>query len=91
MNRAAAKSGYEPQIKTTLPGPKSRKVLERETLEGWEVNEILREETGVDHLKQKEYYPEQSPGEQMTIAPGTGPLTDISPVPAPAPSTERKA
>ncbi|MGZ8868700.1 MAG: ATP-dependent zinc metalloprotease FtsH [Thermoanaerobaculia bacterium] len=69
----------------------ARKLLERETLEGWEVNEILREETGVDHLKQKEYYPEQSPGEQMTIAPGTGPLTDLSPVPAPAPPPERKA
>ena len=30
MNRAASKSGYEPLIKTTLPGPKARKVLERD-------------------------------------------------------------
>jgi cell division protease FtsH len=62
----------------------ARKLLERETLEGWEVNDILREETGNDYLKMKEYYPEQSPGETMTIAPGSGPSTDVStPVPAP--------
>src|SRR5205085_10021748 len=72
----------------------ARKLLERETLEGWEVNDILREETGIDYIKQKEYYPEQSPGETMTIAPGSGPSTDVStpvapPVPTPAP--ERKA
>jgi cell division protease FtsH len=60
----------------------ARKLLERETLEGWEVNDILREETGTDYLKNKEYYPEQSPGEQMTIAPGSGPSTDV-PVPMP--------
>ncbi|HVS30639.1 MAG TPA: ATP-dependent zinc metalloprotease FtsH [Thermoanaerobaculia bacterium] len=66
----------------------ARKLLERETLEGWEVNDILREETGTDYLKNKEYYPEQSPGEQMTIAPGSGPSTDVPvPVPQPAPST----
>ena len=72
----------------------ARKLLERETLEGWEVNEILREETGIDYLKQKEYYPEQSPGEQLTIAPGSGPSTDVSvpqPSPIPAPAPERKA
>ena len=71
----------------------ARKLLERETLEGWEVNEILREETGIDYLKQKEYYPEQSPGEQLTIAPGSGPSTDVSvpqPSPIPAPAPERK-
>ncbi|MEA2337098.1 MAG: cell division protease FtsH [Thermoanaerobaculia bacterium] len=56
----------------------ARKLLERETLEGWEVNDILREETGNDYLKAKEYYPEQSPGETMTIAPGSGPSTDVS-------------
>src|SRR5688500_8625324 len=60
----------------------ARKLLERETLEGWEVNDILREETGTDYLKNKEYYPEQSLGEQMTIAPGSGPSTDV-PVPMP--------
>jgi hypothetical protein len=69
----------------------ARKLLERETLEGWEVNEILTEETGTDYLKLKEYYPEQSPGEPMTIAPGTGPSADVSsPVvapPVPTPST----
>ncbi len=72
----------------------ARKLLERETLEGWEVNEILREETGIDYIKQKEYYPEASPGEQLTIAPGSGPSTDVSvpqPSPVPAPAPERKA
>jgi cell division protease FtsH len=71
----------------------ARKLLERETLEGWEVNDILREETGTDYLKMKEYYPEASPGETMTIAPGSGPSTDVStPVaqpPAPAPVPDR--
>ena len=57
----------------------ARKLLERETLEGWEVNEIIKEETGTDYLKLKEYYPEQSgPGETMTIAPGSGPSTDVA-------------
>jgi cell division protease FtsH len=56
----------------------ARRLLERETLEGWEVNDILREETGTDYLKMKEYYPEEaSPGEKMTIAPGSGPSTDV--------------
>jgi cell division protease FtsH len=71
----------------------ARKLLERETLEGWEVNDILREETGNDYLKMKEYYPEQSPGETMTIAPGSGPSTDVtSPVaqpPVQTPSPDR--
>jgi cell division protease FtsH len=71
----------------------ARKLLERETLEGWEVNDILREETGTDYLKMKEYYPEASAGETMTIAPGSGPSTDVStPVaqpPAPAPVPDR--
>ena len=67
----------------------ARKLLERETLEGWEVNDILREDTGIDYLKNKEYYPEQSPGEQMTIAPGSGPSTEVpvSVVPAPPASS----
>jgi cell division protease FtsH len=73
----------------------ARKLLERETLEGWEVNDILREETGTDYLKNKEYYPEQSPGEQMTIAPGSGPSTDVpvpmppAPSPTPTPTPDR--
>ncbi|HEX9985732.1 MAG TPA: ATP-dependent zinc metalloprotease FtsH [Thermoanaerobaculia bacterium] len=64
----------------------ARRLLERETLEGWEVNQILTEETGIDYMKMKEYYPEESgPGEKMTIAPGSGPSTDVStPVPQPA-------
>ena len=66
----------------------ARKLLERETLEGWEVNDILREETGNDYLKMKEYDPEEaSPGEKMTIAPGSGPSTDVpTPVPPAPPS-----
>ncbi len=56
----------------------ARKLLERETLEGWEVNDILREETGIDYMKMKEYYPEEAAGEKMTIAPGSGPSTDVS-------------
>jgi cell division protease FtsH len=69
----------------------ARRLLERETLEGWEVNQILVEETGTDYLKMKEYYPEES-GEKMTIAPGSGPSTDVpTPVgapPAPSPARE---
>jgi len=69
----------------------ARKLLERETLEGWEVNDILREDTGTDYIKNKEYYPEQSPGEQMTIAPGSGPSTDVpvSVIPAPPASNAK--
>ncbi len=68
----------------------ARKLLERETLEGWEVNDVLREDTGIDYIKQKEYYPEEAPGEKMTIAPGSGPSTDVPlPVqPQPAPQRE---
>src|SRR5438552_18889830 len=65
----------------------ARKLLERETLEGWEVNEVLREDTGIDYIKMKEYYPEEAPGEKMTIAPGAGPSTGAqSPVPSPPPA-----
>jgi cell division protease FtsH len=56
----------------------ARKLLERETLDGIEVNAIITEETGTDYVKLKEYYPDQSPGEQMTIAPGSGPSTDVA-------------
>jgi cell division protease FtsH len=66
----------------------ARKLLERETLEGWEVNQILVEETGQDFIKMKEYYPEETPGEKMTIAPGSGPSTDVpTPVAPPAGSS----
>jgi cell division protease FtsH len=62
----------------------ARKLLERETLDGVEVNAIITEETGTDYLKLKEYYPDQSPGDAMTIAPGTGPTSDVAaPVAAP--------
>jgi len=56
----------------------ARKLLERETLDGVEVNAIITEETGTDYLKLKEYYPDQSPGEQLTIAPGSGPSTEAA-------------
>jgi len=62
----------------------ARKLLERETLDGSEVNEIILEETGTDYAKLKEYYPDQSPGETMTIAPGSGPSTEAAP-PMPQP------
>ncbi|HEX7708039.1 MAG TPA: ATP-dependent zinc metalloprotease FtsH [Thermoanaerobaculia bacterium] len=67
------------------------KLLERETLDGWEVNEIIVDETGVDYIKLKEYYPESGPGDAITIAPGAGDASDINtpvaqpPAPTPAP------
>jgi len=63
----------------------ARKLLERETLDGWEVNQIITEETGTDYIKLKEYYPEQSPGETLTIAPGSGPSTDVTAPALPSP------
>ncbi len=42
------------------------------------VLQIITEETGTDYLKLKEYYPETGPGETMTIAPGSGPSTDVA-------------
>jgi cell division protease FtsH len=70
----------------------ARKLLERETLDGWEVNQIITEETGTDYIKLKEYYPEQSPGETLTIAPGSGPSTDVSSPVVPQPANpERNA
>ncbi|HET7433773.1 MAG TPA: ATP-dependent zinc metalloprotease FtsH [Thermoanaerobaculia bacterium] len=65
----------------------ARKLLERETLEGLEVNQIIVEETGTDYLKLKEYYPEQSAGESLTIAPGSGPSTDVTSPVVPQPAT----
>jgi cell division protease FtsH len=65
----------------------ARKLLERETLDGWEVNQILVEETGTDYMKLKEYYPEETAGEKLTIAPGSGPSTDVqTPVATPPPA-----
>ena len=71
----------------------ARRLLERETLDGAEVNDILMAETGIDYIKNKEFYPEDGPGEKMTIAPGSGPSTDVqsplppAPVPTPAGSS----
>jgi hypothetical protein len=45
-------------------------------------------------MKLKEYYPDQSPGEALTIAPGSGPSTDVAaPVAphAPQPAPDRNA
>jgi len=67
----------------------ARKLLERETLDGAEVNAILVEETGTDYAKLKEYYPDQSPGEQMTIAPGSGPSTEAAPPVQPQPQPQQ--
>ncbi|HKS22420.1 MAG TPA: ATP-dependent zinc metalloprotease FtsH [Thermoanaerobaculia bacterium] len=65
----------------------ARKLLERETLEGWEVNQILIEETGTDYMKLKEHQ-EEPVGDRMTIAPGTGPQPDVpTPVAPTAPKT----
>jgi cell division protease FtsH len=72
----------------------ARRLLERETLEGWEVNQILIEETGTDYVKMKEYYPDET-GDKITIAPGAGASTDVSPPigapPAPATSPTRES
>ena len=62
----------------------ARKLLERETLEGWEVNQILIEETGTDYMKLKEHQ-EEPIGDRMTIAPGTGAAPDV-PTPAGQPA-----
>src|SRR5436305_8306814 len=62
----------------------ARKLLERETLEGWEVNQILIEETGTDYIKLKEHQ-EEPIGDALTIAPGSGPAPDVpTPVGQPA-------
>jgi cell division protease FtsH len=55
----------------------ARRLLEKETLEGAEVNEILREDTGVDYFKAKETLPAEGVGEPITIAPGTGGEADV--------------
>ncbi|HEY0593966.1 MAG TPA: ATP-dependent zinc metalloprotease FtsH [Thermoanaerobaculia bacterium] len=46
----------------------AKRLLEKETLDGVEVNEILMEETGTDYLKMKDLSPEE--GEHVTIAGG---------------------
>jgi cell division protease FtsH len=75
----------------------ARRLLERETLDGWEVNEILTAETGVDYMKMKEYDADElGSAEKMTIAPGTGPASDIqtpaiAPAPAPSSNSDRNS
>jgi cell division protease FtsH len=46
----------------------AKRLLEKETLDGIEVNQILAEETGTDYLKMKDFSPEET--EQVTIASG---------------------
>ena len=58
----------------------ARRLLEKETLDGTEVNAVLMEETGIDYMKTKEYYPTEGPEDRMTIAPGTQGAPDV-PVP----------
>ncbi len=63
----------------------ARRLLEKETLEGAEVNEILREDTGMDFYRMKDAFPQEGPEEAMTIAPGGGSDIDV-PLPEPSPS-----
>jgi cell division protease FtsH len=55
----------------------ARRLLEKETLDGSEVNAVLIEETGIDYLKAKEYYPQEGPEDRLTLAPGTQGAADI--------------
>jgi cell division protease FtsH len=55
----------------------ARRLLEKETLDGAEVNDILREDTGVDYVKSKEAVPGVEDAEPITIAPGTGGEADV--------------
>jgi cell division protease FtsH len=59
----------------------ARKLLEKETLDGNEVNQILLEDTGTDFFRAKDYHPEGAE-EKMVIAPGTSGDADV-PIPAP--------
>ncbi|HVR43437.1 MAG TPA: ATP-dependent zinc metalloprotease FtsH [Thermoanaerobaculia bacterium] len=48
----------------------AQRLLEKETLDGSEVNAILLEETGTDYMKLKDHLPQDGPEETVTIAPG---------------------
>ena len=63
----------------------ARRLLEKETLDGAEVNAILMEDTGIDFVQQKESLPPEGPEDQMTIAPGAGADIDV-PVREPQPA-----
>jgi cell division protease FtsH len=62
----------------------ARRLLEKETLDGIEVNSILIDSSGTDYLKGKESFPSEGPEETMTIRPGVQGEADI-PVPEPQP------
>jgi cell division protease FtsH len=66
----------------------ARRLLEKETLDGAEVNQILFEESGVDYAKNKEIFPPERPEEKMTIGPGQGGDADV-PLPVPTPASRR--
>ncbi len=61
----------------------AKRLLEKETLDGAEVNQILEEETGRNFLHEKDFYPSEGPDDSMTIAPGAEGSADI-PIPEPA-------
>jgi cell division protease FtsH len=67
----------------------AERLLEKETLDGAEVNAILLEETGVDFLKMKESLPQEGP-EEVTIAAGDDhvPVAGVSSGGSSAPSTQ---
>ncbi|HUP65246.1 MAG TPA: ATP-dependent zinc metalloprotease FtsH [Thermoanaerobaculia bacterium] len=46
------------------------RLLEKETLDGTEVNAILMEESGTDFLRQKEWFADERPEDKVTIASG---------------------
>jgi cell division protease FtsH len=62
----------------------ARRLLEKETLDGIEVNSILIDSSGTDYLKGKEAFPSEGPEETMTIRPGVQGDADI-PIPEPQP------
>ncbi|MEO8217222.1 MAG: ATP-dependent zinc metalloprotease FtsH [Acidobacteriota bacterium] len=53
------------------------RLLEKETLDGEEVNAILKDDTGVDYFAAKEALPVEGPGEPITIGPGAGDNADL--------------
>jgi cell division protease FtsH len=63
-------------------------LLEKETLDGPEINRIILEETGIDYLGQKDYQPEPGdPQGGVTIAPeGKEDGGGIVPMPSPEPA-----
>ena len=60
----------------------ANRLLEKETLDAWEINQVLIDETGIDYMKEKDAL-RPDIGEEITIAPGPDGASDI-PVPEPA-------